>query len=121
MRDLELKKRTDKERREWYKSHGMCTSCGQTWAEPGKVYCKACAKKMNAYHTASREKRIEAQRQRRAKRIAAGICTECGKRKATEGMRMCPICREKRNDSTRKYKIHQRTIRKGLEWEKSQY
>ena len=105
LRDLALKSQTCKNLRKWYKESGICASCGQEWAEPGHTLCKGCNAKMAAYHAASREHRIEAARERRAKRIAEGICTECGKAPATEGMRMCPICREKRNDSTRKYKI----------------
>ena len=111
MRDKALKSKTGKELRKWYQSRGICDSCGQVWAEPGHVRCKACEDKIRAYHAASREHRIELQRKRRAERIAAGICTECGKRKATEGMRMCPICRERRNDSTRKYKIRKKIAR----------
>ena len=111
MRDLKLKAKTCKNLREWYKGAGICASCGQEWAEPGHTLCKGCNAKMTAYHVASREHRIEAARERRAKRIAEGICTECGSRPATEGMRMCPICRAKRNDSTRKYKIKKRIER----------
>ena len=118
MRDLKLKRKTCKERYEWYKERGICTTCGVAWAEPGHIRCKACEAAIAVYHDKSHDKRVERKRQVRADRIAAGLCTECGRRPATEGMRMCPRCREMRNDSTRKYKIHQRTVKRGLQWEK---
>ena len=105
MRDLELKRRELKERYDWYKAHGICTTCGRRYAEPGHVRCKECETQIAICHAKSREHRKELAKKRRQERIAAGICTECGRRKATEGMRMCPICRARRNDSTRKYKI----------------
>ena len=108
MRDLKRKKKALKERYDWYKERGICTTCGAVWVEPGHVRCKKCEEQIAKYHAASKEHRAELAKQRREKRIAAGMCTECGKRKATEGMRMCPRCREMRNDSTRKYKIVKR-------------
>ena len=110
-RDLKLKAKTCKERYNWYYAHGICTTCGRTWVEPGHVRCKACEDKIAFYHNLNREERIERARQRRADRIAAGICTECGKRPATEGMRMCERCRQMRNDSTRKYRIQKKLKR----------
>lgn len=109
-RDRELHARTCKERYEWYNARGICTSCGRTYSEPGHILCKACKAKIKVYDDRDREKRIERKRKQRQERIAAGLCTECGK-PATPGMRMCPRCRAMRNDSTRKYKIHQRTLK----------
>ena len=103
--------RENKERYNWYKERGICTTCGRTWVEPGHVRCKACESKIKVYHDRDREKRNERRAALRQERIAKGLCTECGKRPATEGMRMCPRCRAMRNDSTRKYKIHQRTLK----------
>lgn len=111
MRDLALKSKSNKERYKWYYDHGLCTTCGRIWAEPGKVRCKACEAKIAVYHERSKEKRRKQQRKRREERIAAGLCTECGKRKANPGMRMCERCRQMRNDSTRKYKIQKRIER----------
>ena len=101
-----------KERYRWYKEMGICTTCGREWVEPGHVRCKACEAKIKAYHDRSREKRMERARARRQERINAGLCTECGRRKAVDGKRMCQRCRDMRNDSTRKWKIHQRTLKK---------
>lgn len=110
-RDLKLKSKVCKEHYNWYKDRGICTTCGQIWAEPGKVRCKACEAKIAACHEKRREERRRAKQEQRQQRIAAGICTECGKRPATEGMRMCPRCRAMRNDSTRKYKIQKKIER----------
>lgn len=110
-RDEKLKRKTNKERYDWYKDRGICTSCGRVWAEPGKIRCKACEAKIAMYHERDKDKRKEQQRKRREERIAAGLCTECGKRKANPGMRMCERCRQMRNDSTRKYKIQKRIER----------
>ena len=110
-RDLKLKSKTCKERYNWYKDRGICTTCERVWSEPGKVRCKACEAKIAAAHEKRREERRRAKQEQRQQRITAGICTECGKRPATEGMRMCPRCRAMRNDSTRKYKIEKRIER----------
>ena len=114
MRDLMLKSRTCKERYRWYKDHGICTTCGRKWVEPGHVRCKECEKQINRYHEKRRGERNARKAAMRQERIAKGLCTECGKREATPGMRMCPRCREMRNDSTRKYKIHQRMRKEGI-------
>lgn len=103
--------RENRQRYRWYKERGICTTCGRVWAEPGRVRCKECAEAIRAYHNADREGRMQRAAEKRQERIANGLCTECGKRPATEGMRMCPRCRAMRNDSTRKYKIHKRTLK----------
>lgn len=110
-RNIDLKNRVNRERYHWYKERGICTSCGRTWSEPGKVRCKACEAKIAKCHNAQKEQRIQAKREQRRERIEAGLCTECGKRPATDGMRMCPRCRAMRNDSTRKWKILKRIER----------
>ena len=57
-----------RERYYWYKAHGICVSCGQADAAPGKVKCEECAAKvadrsMAAYYR-KREERKEAMRRR---------------------------------------------------------
>lgn len=116
-RTKEQHSRENIERYNWYKERGICTTCGRMWVKPGYVRCRECEDKIKAYHDRDREQRIERARALRQERIEKGLCTECGKRKATEGMRMCPRCRAMRNDSTRKYKIHQRTLKGDKQWE----
>lgn len=81
-----------RERYYWYKAHGICVSCGQADAAPGKVKCEECAAKvadrsMAAYYR-KREERKEAmrrwQRERYAKRRTEGLCTDCGKKRLQE-------------------------------------
>ena len=102
----------NRERYRWYRERGICTVCGRQWVEPGHVRCNTCYAKMNACLERTREQRNAYKAARRKALIEQGLCTECGKRPATEGMRMCSRCRDMRNDSTRKYKIQQRTKRR---------
>lgn len=110
-RDRELQARTCKGLYEWYKARGICVQCGRIWAEPGHVRCRTCAGIVKSYDDRYKVARAERARIRRQELIEKGLCTQCGTRPATPGMRMCPRCRAMRNDSTRKYRIHQRTLK----------
>ena len=104
----------NRKRRKRLIEQGVCVTCGWREVVPGWTQCQFCYDRWKESAEKSDpggERRRERARRQRAERIAAGICTECGTRKATEGMRMCERCREMRNDSTRKYKIHQRTLK----------
>lgn len=105
----------NKERYEHYKQEGICASCGRAWVDPGHAYCKDCRQK-NAEHRAAYDPDGAKKRAFRQKRIDAGLCIDCGRPLDSGGQR-CTRCLEMRNDSARKYKIHQRTLRKGLQWE----
>ena len=98
------------ERYYWYKEHGICVSCGQADAAPGKVKCEECAAKvadrsMAAYYR-KREERKEAmrrqQRERYAKRRAKGLCADCGK-KTSAGKRLCLDCFLRRRRYDKRY------------------
>lgn len=101
------------ELRQWYKDHGICPRC-KGWAEPGRVYCKNCVKKV-----IDRRKRNdptgEANRayaaERRARLKEAGMCVYCGKRKAIEGIVLCPVCKAKNQASQKKYNLKKRLKR----------
>lgn len=99
-----------RERYYWYKEHGICVSCGQEDAAPGKVKCEECAAKvadrsMAAYYR-QREERREAmrrrQRERYAKRRAKGLCADCGK-KTSAGKRLCLDCFLRRRRYDKRY------------------
>lgn len=99
-----------RERYYWYKAHGICVSCGQADAAPGKVKCEECAAKvadrsMAAYYR-KREERKEAmrrrQRERYAKHRTEGLCTDCGK-KASAGKRLCLDCFLRRRRYDKRY------------------
>jgi len=102
-----------REQRARRREEGICTECGKTWAEPGKSMCKACLEALR-----ERERRNDPDHARkyalRKARIDAGLCIDCG-RKTVEGRTRCERCREMRRDSERKYRIHQRTLKKGVQ------
>lgn len=74
----------EKERREWYAAHGICISCGQRDAFPGRKKCAECLEKSTLnnikYRSLERERSYYPRRkQKREERIAAGLCPFCGK------------------------------------------
>lgn len=84
---------------------GMCSSCGKTWAEPGRVLCKRCQSKNKMRY--AKNSRADKLKQKRQERIAAGLCPDCGK--PVEGKyKRCQRCRDMQADRTRKYKIKKR-------------
>ena len=86
---------------------GHCVRCGVHWAEPGKTQCKECLIK-HAIRQKAADPGWEKKKAKRQARIDAGLCIDCG-RPAQDGKKRCQRCIEKRRDSTRKYKIKQRT------------
>ena len=93
-----------------YKDNGICPRC-KSWAEPGKVYCAACMRKV-IYRQRERdptgEMRRAYNRERRARLKAAGMCTYCGKKKAVEGHVLCEACKRKNSESQKVYKMRKR-------------
>lgn len=100
---------TDKERREWYLSHGICPHCGRNDLQKGYKLCLECRMKDNERHkgkTISEETRAKQKAAQKAladKRKAKGICVRCGKRK-TDGKHInCAICRAAKAAKQREY------------------
>lgn len=97
----------NKERREFYKAHGICCQCGREKATKGRSYCLNCLDKISIsgykYRaTWSEEKKAEylgraAKYHKRLynERKATGICVDCGKKKAEENRVRCGICLDK--------------------------
>lgn len=97
----------NKERREFYKAHGICCQCGREKATKGRSYCLNCLDKISIsgykYRaTWSEEKKAEylkraAKHHKRLynERKAAGICVDCGKKKVEENRVRCGICLDK--------------------------
>lgn len=100
-----------KRRRDELREAGKCTRCGETWAEPGRNWCKKCQKAHNERCKGApyRMKQYE----RRKERKDAGLCIDCGA-PTIDGKARCKRCIEMRRDSSRKYKILQ-TIKKEAE------
>jgi len=89
-----------KERREFYKSKGICAQCGAEKAVPGKTLCLCCKARRIDYNRKQYEKmsseqkniRKEKARMLRANRKEKGVCTRCGKRPAKIGKTKCGQC-----------------------------
>lgn len=84
-----------KERRDWLKKYGLCIYCKDK-AEPGKLYCFACAEKVAArarhYHKEHAEEKNERSRNRYSRLKQEGICVRCGKRPVEKGKVHCSTC-----------------------------
>lgn len=99
----------DKERREWYLSHGICPHCGQNDLQRGYKLCLQCRMNDNERHKNKpisadiRQYRINYNKRVFAERKAAGICVRCGKRKTDEEHINCAICRAKKAAEQREY------------------
>ena len=98
-----------RERREWYKAHGICIQCGHEEAVPGRLMCGECLYERNAHwwtvHTT--EENTIYRRELYARYRAEGKCVECG-RPAVEGRCMCQSCREKHNRAGRRWRREHR-------------
>ena len=89
-----------KELREWYKSKGICVSCGQREAEPKRTQCFECleksAERQRIRRAAMTEEQKQARKEYEKKRYQCkkeqGLCTYCKKRKPIEGKTKCLEC-----------------------------
>lgn len=98
----------DKERYDFYKEHGICTSCGHVWSEPGHVYCKECFKKRKARQ--NKERNRDNMREKRATRRSLNLCVECGGE--TDGIHFrCEKCLSKNRERMKLYNIRKRIKR----------
>lgn len=100
---------TDKERREWYLSHGICPHCGRNDLQKGYKLCLECRMKDNERQRKKvrtdeqRKKNADAKKRLTAKRKAEGICVRCGKRKTDGKHTNCAICRAAKAAKQREY------------------
>ena len=107
---------TDKERREWYLSHGICPHCGRNDLQKGYKLCLECRMKDNERQRKKvrtdeqRKKNADAQKRLVAKRKADGICVRCGKRKVDGKYTYCAVCRAKKAAKQREYNRKQGMI-----------
>lgn len=98
----------------WYKSRGICPRCRTVFAEPGRVYCAGCYRKILHRKEAldpdgTRRNQYSADRRQALKQ--QGLCVDCGRAKAAEGRARCSVCQRKSNESNRMYRIRQRIDR----------
>ena len=106
----------NKEDYAWYKSHGICASCGKAKARKGKTTCLECSgrnlelaviryQNLSDYQLETKKKRDkECNRRIREERKSKGLCTACAKKPARENKTLCQICANKQKRCNEKYK-----------------
>ncbi len=88
----------NQQRRERLKAAGLCVTCGQEPASPGRTDGDICRERRRGYHAKS-----TAFQDRYARLKAAGLCVNCGKADATCGV-MCEPCADKARRQKRESK-----------------
>jgi len=103
------------------RAEGLCISCGNAPAAPGRVSCKPCLERRRAedraryaagkaagksygganVETKRRSARAKGKRRRKAWR-EAGLCLRCGKPPAVEDGKICAPCQERRRAKERR-------------------
>ena len=90
---------------DYYKSHGICVTCGQEKAKKGRVRCWRCLLNQKEHEAEYREKRsaevkskILAERREkaavlRAERREQGLCPNCGRERSNKAYALCEKCR----------------------------
>ena len=81
-----------KDRRDWYKSQGICPICGKNDIFEWEYSCIECKVKMQEYNEKHSEMICESQKNLRKRRREQGLCASCGK--PSEKYR-CPECAAK--------------------------
>mgnify|MGYP006874657936 CR=1 FL=1 len=91
---------SSKERREWYKAHGICANCGCEKARPGFATCYVCKAREIEHnrqnwqrngHKYKEKNRIHS-KELYDSRKKLGMCTKCGKVQAKPGRAKCEKC-----------------------------
>ena len=105
-----------KELRRFYTEHGICQNCGQEFAEPGHVRCKACAEIFREWKKRSdpdKSKQKQYRKQLLDFRRANGLCLDCGK-KAADGRVRCINCLRKAKEAEQVRRIKKRIRAKAI-------
>lgn len=80
----------------WYKAHGVCVTCHERNAEPGRVQCHECIDRMN-----ERRKQIRIDRKQEKR------CARCGNALSAydieHGYINCIVCRKYMHDYGKRY------------------
>lgn len=110
----------------YYKSHGICVTCGQEDAKPGHVRCWRCMANMkdlsNKYYherpadvkAALLAKRREKAAVQRAERKANGQCVNCGRQLTDKLFTHCEKCRASAKRSMDKKRRNDGAMSTGL-------
>lgn len=99
----------------YYKSHGICVTCGQENAMPGRVRCWRCLASRREHEAEYRDRKTAAEQAevnrlrrerdaaKRAERRASGLCPNCGRKRDDEAYALCRACRHSaKRSATRK-------------------
>lgn len=90
---------------DYYKSHGICVTCGQEKAKKGRVRCWRCLINQREHEAVYRDNRSAENRERiladrrekasalRAERKEKGLCPNCGREKKNKNYSWCEKCR----------------------------
>lgn len=109
----------------YYKSHGICVTCGQENAMPGRVRCWRCLASQREHEAEYRERRgkcsevvLIARRERdaakRAERRASGLCPNCGRKREDEAYALCEKCRQSAKRSATRRRRNDGVLPSGL-------
>lgn len=89
----------------YYKSHGICVTCGQEKAKRGRVRCWRCLINMKEHAAEHRERQSKEEKEAllakrrerasvlRSERREAGLCPNCGKERTDKKYVLCENCR----------------------------
>lgn len=127
---LEKVNRYGAENRKFYRSMGICPTCGKNKLFGAEKTCLECVAKACEYAAKKRKQDVEAynkryrenQKKRKERYKEAGLCSKCGKRKPKNGGKMCAICLEKIKQWRKSKGVGRKTedryerVAKGLCW-----
>ncbi len=114
-----------KERRDWYKSHGICPYCMKERLFGDEGRCPECRAKIAEGQSKWRKNRTDSEmaeyrakgnaqkRKKENERKAEGMCTRCGKRRAKQGYVKCDICLGKFREYSKRHYDAKRYIKNG--------
>lgn len=102
---------------EYYKTHGICVTCGQEKAKQGRVRCWRClinqreheaeyrSRKTDEQKEAAKAKRRERESALRADRREQGLCLNCGRERKNKQYAICDKCRLSAKKSAEKKRL----------------
>ena len=104
----------NRERRKWYKDHGICCQCGAAPARLDRTLCAECSKRQHEKTEKSdpgRRRDYENTVARKDRRYALGLCVVCGKRPYRPGHKSCEYCAQKQRDRDMTRRVKRRLDR----------
>lgn len=100
----------------WYVEHGICWGCKKTYAEAGRIYCRACASRVKAKRARNDpggERNKAYTKAWRDRLRAEGLCIDCG-RQAKKGCVRCARCLKRGKEYNQVRRIRERIVKRTL-------